>query len=309
MNASNSTNPELENKELFKSGHTACAGCGVSVGLRHILRAAGPDTIVVNATGCVEIFTSAYPRSAWSVPYIHCLFENTAPVAAGVVETLRAQGNDHTKVIVIAGDGASYDIGFGHLSGMLERGHDALYISYDNEAYMNTGVQRSGATPWKANTTTSQVGSVFKGKMQYKKPLTEIVAAHSIPYAATSTSAHYIDLQNKVKKALSIKGPKFLNVLMTCVPGWGTEPSLSMQYLKDAVDTHVWPVYEIENGFLKMNLKPEKKPVETYLKGQKRFKHLTPEDIAQIQKMVDEKWDSLLWKEKCDQERLAALKK
>ncbi|MEM4272609.1 MAG: hypothetical protein QXH30_03380, partial [Candidatus Bilamarchaeaceae archaeon] len=128
-------------------------------------------------------------------------------------------------------------------------------------------------------------------------------------YVATSTSAHYADLQAKVKKALSIRGPKFLNVLMTCVPGWGIEPSLSMQYLKDAVDTHVWPVYEIENGFLKMNLKPEKKPLEDYLKGQRRFSHLTPEDIAEIQKMVDAKWDSLLWREKCDQERLAALRK
>lgn len=298
---------ELENKELFKSGHTACAGCGVAVGLRHIMKAIGEDCVIVNATGCVEIFTTAYPKSAWAVPYIHCVFENSAPVAAGVVESLRAQGNDHTKVVVISGDGASYDIGFGHLSGMMERGHDVLYISYDNEAYMNTGVQRSGATPWKAYTTTSQVGSERRGKQQFKKPLTEIAAAHGIPYAATSTSAHYTDLQQKVKKALSIKGPKFLNVLMTCVPGWGTKPALSMQYLKDAVDTHVWPVYEIENGFLKLNMKPEKKPVENYIKGQKRFKHLNEQDVKEIQALVDEKWDRLLWKEKVDQERKAEL--
>ncbi|MEM4272610.1 MAG: thiamine pyrophosphate-dependent enzyme, partial [Candidatus Bilamarchaeaceae archaeon] len=215
---------ELENTELFKSGHTACAGCGVSVGLRHIMRAAGPDTIIVNATGCVEIFTSAYPRSAWAVPYIHCLFENTAPIAAGIVETLRAQGNDHTNVIVIAGDGASYDIGFGHLSGMLERRHDVLYISYDNEAYMNTGVQRSGGTPWKANTTTSQVGSRFRGKVQPKKPLTEIVAAHDIPYVAQSAVGFWSDLTRKAEKAFSIKGPKFLNVLQPCRLGWAYKP-------------------------------------------------------------------------------------
>jgi pyruvate ferredoxin oxidoreductase beta subunit len=294
---------EFENKELFKSGHTACAGCGVTVGFRHIMRAVGKDCVIVNATGCSEIFSSAYPRSAWDVPYVHCVFENSAPVAAGVVEALRAQGNDHTKVVVIAGDGASYDIGFGHLSGMLERGHDVLYISYDNEAYMNTGVQRSGATPWKAYTTTSQVGGVRQGKMQNKKPLTEIVAAHGIPYVASSTSAHYTDLEAKVKKALAIRGPKFLNVLCTCVPGWGTNPTLSMQYLKDAVDTHVWPLLEIENGYMKLNMKPEKKPVETYLKGQKRFKHLKPEDIAEIQKMVDERWEGWVWREKVDTAR------
>ncbi|MBD3398505.1 pyruvate synthase subunit beta [Candidatus Micrarchaeota archaeon] len=299
--------PELENKELFKSGHTACAGCGVAVGLRHIMRALGKDTIVVNATGCTEIFTSAYPKSAWAVPYIHCVFENSAPVAAGISEALRAMGNDHTKVVVISGDGASYDIGFGHMSGMFERGHDVLYICYDNEAYMNTGVQRSGATPWKAHTTTSQVGKQIRGKMQFKKPLTEIVAAHNVPYVATSTSAHYADLQQKVQKAKEIKGPSFLNVLMTCVPGWGTTPSLSMQYLKDAVDTHVWPLMEIENGFSKLSMKPEKKPVEAYLKGQKRFRHLTEEDIAEIQEMIDERWDHWVWKEKVDQERKAGL--
>ena len=286
----NVSEAEFENKELFKSGHTACAGCAAATAFRHIMKALGKDTIIVNATGCSEIFTSVYDSSAWAVPYIHCVFENAAPVAAGVVESLRAQGNDHTKVAVIAGDGATYDIGFGHMSGMMERGHDVLYICYDNEAYMNTGVQRSGATPWKAKTTTSQVGSKVRGKMQFKKPLTEIVAAHNIPYVATSTSAHYADLMQKVQKAKEIPGPTFVNILATCVPGWGTNPALSMQYLKDAVDTHVWPIMEIENGFMKLNLKPEKKPVETYLKGQKRFKHLTPEAIAEIQDLIDERW-------------------
>jgi pyruvate ferredoxin oxidoreductase beta subunit len=301
--------PELENKELFKSGHTACAGCGVTIAFRHIMKALGKDTIIVNATGCSEIFTSAYPKSAWEVPYIHCVFENAAPVAAGVSEALRAMGNDHTKVVVIAGDGATYDIGFGHMSGMMERGHDVMYVCYDNEAYMNTGVQRSGATPWKAKTTTSQVGTKIQGKMQFKKPLTEIVAAHNIPYVATSTSAHYADLQQKVQKAKEIRGPTFLNVLTTCVPGWGTNPSLSIQYLKDAVDTHVWPLMEIEEGFMKLNMKPEKKPVETYLKGQKRFKHLKEEDVKEIQKMLDERWEHWVWKEKVDQERKAELGK
>ncbi|MCP4648287.1 MAG: pyruvate synthase subunit beta [bacterium] len=299
--------PELENKELFKSGHTACAGCGVTVAFRHIMKALGKDTIIVNATGCSEIFSSAYPKSAWEVPYIHCVFENAAPVAAGVSEALRAMGNDHTKVVVIAGDGATYDIGFGHMSGMMERGHDVMYVCYDNEAYMNTGVQRSGATPWKAKTTTSQVGTKIQGKMQFKKPLTEIVAAHNIQYVATSTSAHYADLQQKVQKAKEIRGPTFLNVLTTCVPGWGTNSSLSMQYLKDAVDTHVWPLMEIEDGFMKLNMKPEKKPVETYLKGQKRFKHLKEEDVKEIQGMLDERWEHWVWKEKVDQERKAEL--
>ncbi len=666
---------KFENKELFKSGHTACAGCGAALGIRHIMKALGKDTIIVNATGCAEIFSSAYDTSAWAVPYIHCVFENSAPVAAGVVEALRAQGNEHTKVVVIAGDGASYDIGFGHMSGMMERGHDVLYICYDNEAYMNclsgstlvlavegmkristvkkgekvyaidlkahklvlkkcsgvfdngrkrtfrvetlhheidatgnhpflvvkrngrgkkgeliwktvdelkkgdmlvvsknmdkgksrkfdfvpsklgdykvnklnkikipaksnatlmkylgiylgdgwtrekkaevgfalpkgkkgrkemlrlhkklfggkvnedelevrvpsvnlarfidslgfgkgakkktiptwifalpkkereafiegmmladgykygkswryvsasedmlvrlrlllqtlgyragkiqwqvrkkgtmcvyrkllkdtkfgalcfskrgkwnaakypsqykyqnflignkwfeaegvksitkgkieqtwdlrvegehnfiangiivhnTGIQRSGATPWKARTTTSQVGSKIRGKMQHKKPINEIVAAHNIPYVATSTAAHYADLMQKVQKAKAIRGPTFVNVLCTCVPGWGTDPALTIAYMKDAVDTHVWPLMEIEEGFMKLNLKPEKKPVETYLKGQKRFKHLKEEDIKEIQEMVDERWDGWVWKEKVDQERKAALKK
>lgn len=281
--------------ELFVSGHTACAGCGITIAVRNILKTLGKDVIVVNPTGCLEIFSSQYPTSAWNVPYIHPLFENAAPVSAGIVEALRAKGNSHTKVVVIGGDGSLYDIGFGHLSGALERGHDVLYIVTDNEAYMNTGIQRSGATPFMAKTTTSQVGKIIRGKLQQKKPLTEIVAAHRIAYAAQTSIAYMKDLENKVKKAAAIKGPTFINVLTPCVPGWGYEPSKTVELAKLAVETSIWPVYEIENGVLNINIKPNpRKHVREYLKTQKRFKHLTEKEMDGIEELVKKEWERIL---------------
>jgi len=276
-------------ENLFTQGHTACAGCGMAIVVRHILDVMGKDTIVVNATGCLEIVSSAYPRSAWEVPYIHCLFENAASVASGVVHCLRAKGNDHTKVLVIGGDGASYDIGFGILSGALERNEDILYICYDNEAYMNTGVQRSGATPYLASTTTSPAGTKRHGKQQFKKPLVEIAAAHKIPYAASASVGYLQDMKNKVQKAKDMKGARFITIFSPCVPGWGYDSSKTIEIAKLAVDTGMWKLFEIENGVRKDTFKPAKlKPVSEYLKMQKRFKHLTKEEIAKIQRMIDE---------------------
>lgn len=290
-------------KYLFACGHTACAGCGMAITIRHILEAAGEDIIVVNATSCSEIISSAYPKSAWEVPYIHCLFENAASVATGVVHSLRAQGNEHTKVIVIGGDGSSYDIGFGALSGMLERNEDVLYICYDNEAYMNTGNQRSGATPFGAWTTTSPVGEVHKGKEQWKKPLLEIAVAHDIPYAATSSIAYPMDVQAKVKKALGIKGAKLLLVYAPCIPGWGIASDKTIAVAKNVVETGLWKMLEVERGIRKITMRPAKfKPVAEYFETQKRrFKHLSPEAISEIQKLVDKSWEK--------EDKLAALYK
>ena len=279
-------------KHLFVSGHTACAGCGMAIIVRHVIDTLGKDVIVVNATGCLEIVSSAYPRSAWEVPYIHCLFENAPSVASGISRALKAQGNDHTKVVVFAGDGATYDIGFGALSGMLERNEDVLYICYDNEAYMNTGVQRSSATPVGAATTTSPAGTKIHGKRQPKKPIVQIAADHGIPYAASATAAHLVDLKNKVKKAKAVKGSAFIAIHSPCVPGWGYDPALTVDLSKKVVMSGLWKLFEIENGEFKLNLKPEKRiPVAEYFKPQKRFKHLTGEEIAEIQKDVDKDWE------------------
>jgi len=280
-----------ETKELFTAGHTACAGCPMPIIFRHVLAITGPDVVVVNATSCSEIISSAYPRSAWKVPYVHSLFENTGAVASGVVQALRAQGNDHTTVIIFGGDGSTYDIGFGGISGMWERNEDVLYVCYDNEAYMNTGVQRSGATPFGARTTTSPVGKVHHGKEIMKKPIVEIAAAHRIPYVAATSIGFPADLAMKVKKAMGMRGSRFIDVLSPCVPGWGYSSERSIELAKLGVDCGLWKMVEYDHGEFKMNYKPaQRKPVLDYMKGQARFSHLKPEDVAKIQAIVDEEW-------------------
>ncbi|MFH1424724.1 MAG: thiamine pyrophosphate-dependent enzyme [archaeon] len=281
-------------KKLFESGHTACAGCGMAIAIKHFIKTTGKDTVIVNATGCSEIISSNYPRSAFNVPYIHTLFENTASVASGIVHSLRAQGNDHTTVSVIAGDGATYDIGFGALSGMLERNEDVLYLCYDNEAYMNTGIQRSGSTPFGAWTTTSPVGSEIKGKTEFKKPIADIVAAHEIPYVATASIGYLPDFQAKIKKAMTHKGSKFILVYAPCVPGWGLAPNKTVEISRLVVETGLWKMWEQENGERRVTVKPPepKKPIADYFAMQKRrFKHLSEEQIAQIQAQIDKNWE------------------
>jgi pyruvate ferredoxin oxidoreductase beta subunit len=279
---------------LIASGHTACPGCGQSLAARLVFRAIGRNVIVINSTGCLEIFTSKYPESSWEVPWIHSLFENTAAVASGVEAALRATGKlEGTTIVAQGGDGSTFDIGFGAISGMLERGHDILYICYDNEAYMNTGIQRSGSTPYYARTTTSPPGKVSQGNPRPKKDLPQIALAHGVPYVATASVGYPMDLDRKIRKAISIRGPKYVQVHVTCPLGWGTEAARTLDYARLAVLTGLYPLFEVENGEMTSQKIPRRLPVEEYLKGQVRFRHLLAGDagregIAQIQRVADQ---------------------
>ena len=289
---------EVNEEELFAQGHRACAGCGCALAIRLALKASGRDVIATQATGCMEVISSPYPETAWEIPWIHVAFENSAAVASGVEAALKALGKkDKTKVIAFAGDGGTVDIGFQALSGALERGHDFLYICYDNEAYMNTGIQRSGSTPYGASTTTSPPGKVSYGNKTFKKDMPSIVAAHGIPYVATASAAFPLDYMEKVKKALSVEGPAYIQVHASCTPGWGIPNEKSIEVLRKAVDSGMWVLYEIEEGDAKVTYKPSKKvPVRDYLKMQKRFKHLTDEHIAEIQAHIDKRWNKIFRK-------------
>ncbi|MCD4739911.1 pyruvate synthase subunit beta [archaeon] len=285
---------EPEN-ELLAPGHRTCAGCGPAIAIRQMLRATGKNVVICEATGCMEVTSTAYPETSWKVPWIHVLFENVSSVASGVKEALIKQGKDDVKVIALAGDGGMVDIGFRALSGAMERGHDVLFLCYDNEAYMNTGVQRSGATPFGAATTTSPAGTEIAGKQEWKKNVPFIAVAHGLKYVATASIAYPEDFQAKIKKALSIKGPKYLHVHCPCPVGWGCDGAKTIKYAKAAVETGLWALYEIEEGKLKLNTKPsELKPAEEYLRGQRRFKHLKEEDIKKIEKHAKQRFDHLL---------------
>jgi len=279
----------------FVSGHTACAGCGQALAARLVVDAAGKNTIATNATGCLEVFSTKAPQSSWNIPWIHSLFENSAAVGSGVESALRYLGKiDKVRVISQGGDGGTSDIGLQALSGMLERGHDVLYVCYDNEAYMNTGIQRSGLTPFSANTTTSPPGKVSTGNPKLKKPLVEICSAHHIPYSASASVGYPQDLQRKVKKALSIRGPKFLQIHCPCPLGWRYEPGLTLEIARLAVGSGLYPLIEYEYGKLTKVFKiPKPKPVEEYLKLQGRFRHIvnSQEEVAKIQKIADKNID------------------
>jgi pyruvate ferredoxin oxidoreductase beta subunit len=277
-------------KQLFSPGHTACAGCGQSLAARLVLEASGPNTIIANNTGCLEVFSTKYPESAWGVPWIHSLFENASAVASGIEAALIYLGKkDNTNVIAQGGDGSTADIGLQALSGMLERGHDILYVCYDNEAYMNTGIQRSGLTPFNANTTTTPPGEKSLGNLRFKKPMPEIALVHGIPYVATASAAFPQDLQKKVKKAVSIKGPKYIQVHAPCPLGWRHGSELALQVGRLAVETGLCPLIEYENGQLTGVRKIKPKPVEEYLKTQGRFKHIlnNPEALKMVQGIAD----------------------
>ncbi|RLI26268.1 pyruvate synthase subunit beta [Candidatus Bathyarchaeota archaeon] len=295
---------QLPVEELWGPGHNACAGCGPSIAVKMILKALRGPTVVVSPTGCMEVVSSSYPQTAWGVPWVHVLFENAAAVASGIEAAYKymvKKGivNEKPDVIVIAGDGGTFDIGLQALSGALERWHDFLYICYDNEAYMNTGIQRSSATPRGAWTTTSPAGTVIPGKPEWKKDLIGIAVAHGIPYAATATIAYWNDLITKVRKALEVEGPTVLHVLAPCPLGWRFDPSKTVEISRLAVQTRYFPLYEVENGVYKLSVKVSRpKPVEEFLRPQRRFRHLfTPENrhiIEEIQKNIDEGWERLL---------------
>ena len=245
---------------------------------RTVVEAAGPDVIITNATGCLEVFTTRFPRSAWQVPWIHSLFENPASVASGIEAALQALGREgEAKVIAQAGDGGTADIGMGALSGMLERGHNILYVCYDTEVYSNTGFQRSGLTPRDTLTTTSPAGPGSWGNLTRKKDLPAIVAAHGAAYIATSSVGYPIDITRKVKKALTFTGPKYLQIHCPCVPGWGIESSKSVRMARYAINSGLYPIFEMENGKTTRVRKIKKGDlvsVGEFLKPQKRFAHL-----------------------------------
>jgi len=278
-------------ENLFVSGHTACAGCGQSMAVRIVLNAAGRNTIVANSTGCLEVFSTKAPETAFGLPWIHSLFENSAAVASGIEAALKILGKiDSIKVISQAGDGGTGDIGLQAISGMLERGHDILFVCYDNEAYMNTGIQRSGSTPFYANTTTSPIGKESYGNPKFKKPVVEICAAHHIPYSATASVGNPKDIERKVKKALSIRGPKYLQIHVPCPLGWKSESDQTIETAKLAIITGLYPLVEYEYGKLvKVNKLTSPKPVEEYLKTQGRFQHIlkNKEALEAVQKVAD----------------------
>ncbi|MDP8233450.1 MAG: thiamine pyrophosphate-dependent enzyme [Candidatus Saelkia tenebricola] len=275
-------------ENLFVSGHTACAGCGQSMAARIVLNAAGSNTIVTNATGCLEVFSTGFPHTSWCVPWIHSLFENSAAVASGVEVALRHLGKkDKINVIAQGGDGGTADIGLQALSGMLERGQDILYVMYDNEAYMNTGIQRSGMTPAYASTTTTPAGKLSLGNPRPKKTMAAICAAHNIPYVGTASVGYIRDLERKVKKAFSIKGPKFLHIFVPCPLGWRHGADLTDKVGKLVVETGLFPIVEYENGKLVNTMKlKELKPIEEFLKIQGRFKHLM-KDAPEVKEVLE----------------------
>jgi len=278
-------------ENLYVSGHTACAGCGQSMAVRIVMNAAGKNTMVANSTGCLEVFSTKAPETAFALPWIHSLFENSAAVASGVELGLKyLKKNKDINIISQAGDGGTGDIGLQAISGMLERGHNILYVCYDNEAYMNTGIQRSGSTPFYANTTTTPIGKLSSGNTRPKKPMVEICAAHHIPYSATASVANPKDIEKKVKKALSIEGPKYLQIHVPCPLGWKTESQSTIEVAKLAVQTGLYPLVEYEYGKLvKVTKITSPKPVEEYLKVQGRFRHLlkNKEDLAKVQQVAD----------------------
>ena len=262
-------------EELFAPGHRACAGCGAALAIRYAMKAAGKNTIVAQATGCAEVFSTPYPQTSWRVPWIHGAFENAASIASGINRALKMQGKrEKINVVVIGGDGGTFDIGFQFISGAFERGERITYICYDNGAYMNTGIQRSGATPKFAATTTTPAGKKVHGKMDYKKPLPEIFAAHGA-YVATANIAHLQDYLRVVKKALSKNIPSYIQVYAPCPTGWKHPPNLSIEVAKMAFQCKVTPLYEIEDQKLKFYKKPSSpKGIEEYLQMQGRFKHM-----------------------------------
>ena len=295
----------IKKKENFAPGHRACIGCGEALAIRLAFKALDNNIIVANATGCMEIVASQFPNTSWHVPWIHTLFENPAAVASGIeagYKALRRKGKavpENTKIIAIGGDGATSDIGLQAISGALERGHDLTYICFDNEAYMNTGIQRSSATPFGAATTTSPAGKNSIGQFSWKKNMPEIAAAHNIPYVATACHSYPFDLMEKVAKAAATPGPAYIHILSVCPTGWRSATDTVIKLGRLAVETGIFPLYEVENGEYKMSVTPAKlRPVTDYLKQQGRFRHLSDDIIAQIQKRVTADYKKLLGKAK-----------
>ena len=290
----------LTQKEYFAPGHRSCQGCAEALAVRLVAKALGRNVIIANATGCMEIVSSPLPYTSWRVPWFHVAFENTAAVASGIESALKVlmrKGRIPRKKIVtlaMGGDGGTADIGLQALSGALERGHDFIYVCTDNEAYMNTGIQRSSSTPFGASTTTSPAGKMKHGQITWKKNMAAIAAAHNIPYVATACPSYPLDLVQKVKKAADIQGPAYIHILSVCPTGWRSAPDLSIKLGRLAVETGVFPLYEVERGRYRLSMDfPKLKPIQEYIKLQGRFRHLTEEMIEEIQSRVNQEYEVL----------------
>jgi pyruvate ferredoxin oxidoreductase beta subunit len=299
----------LPKEDYFAPGHRACQGCAEILALRMVHKALGRNTIAASATGCMEVISTPFPESAWKIPWIHVAFENAAAVGSGVEAGLKAlmrKGRiPKRKINVIAygGDGGTADIGFQALSGAMERGHNMIYVCYDNEAYMNTGIQRSSSTPFGASTTTSPAGKVSIGQQTWKKNMVEIMAAHEIPYVATINPSYPFDLYEKVRKAAELDGPAYLHAFACCPTGWRMRTDLAVQIGRIAVETGVFPLYEIENGKYHINEEiDEFRPLGDYLKLQGRFRHLTDDLIDSIQQRIHSQYRAIQAKVRMSQE-------
>ena len=289
--------------ERLTGGHRLCAGCGASIAVRQVLMGTDKPVVAGASTGCLEVATTIYPFTAWNTPFIHNAFENVAATICGAETAYRAlkkkgKIKKNIKFVAFGGDGGTYDIGLQSLSGALERGHNFVYVCYDNEGYQNTGAQRSSATPKGASTTTAPAGKVSYGKPQFRKDLTAIVAAHNIPYAAQSCISHWNDVVTKAQKAFAVDGPAFLNIFSPCHRSWRYPGENTIATARLAVDTGFWPMIEIENGKWRFTYKPkERKPVVEFLKIQGRFKHLFKEKnkpiLEEMQRDVDAQWAHL----------------
>jgi len=290
---------ELPAQELFGPGHRMCSGCGAAATARITLKALEKPAIIVNATGCLEVSGTIYPDTAWKLPWVHALFEDTAAVASGIEASLQKEGKaEDVDIIAFGGDGGTFDIGIQALSGALERRDDFTYICYDNEAYMNTGIQRSGATPYGAATTTTPAGSKIPGKTDAKKDFIGVCVAHGVEYAATASVAYWNDYITKVRRAVAVKGPAVIHVLAPCPLGWRFETSETIKLAKLAVQTRYFPLYEVENGKYKLSMKvPKPVPLEEFLKPQGRFRHLfAPEftkNLCEFRRQVEHNWNRI----------------
>ena len=286
--------------EFVAPGHSFCIGCGEALALRLACKALGKNIIIANVTGCIEISTSPLPYTSWKVPWVHTLFENAGAVISGVeagLKILMKKGKmpeRDIKCVAMAGDGGTSDIGLQALSGAFERNHNFLYLCFDNEAYMNTGIQRSSATPYGASTTTAPAGKLSIGQITWKKDMGKIAAAHNIPYVATACPSYPFDLMNKVKKGGEVKGPAYVHIFSPCPTGWRCATNLTIEIGRLAVETGIFPLYEVENGLYKLNVdRPKLRPVEEYLKPQGRFRHLPDGEIEKIQEHVNEEYAKL----------------
>lgn len=292
----------MDKTEYISSGHRACQGCGEVLAIRLMCKALGKDTVISNPTGCMEVISAIYPTTAWNLPWIHVGFPNAGSVGSGIeagLKALRRKGkiaDKRVKTVCFAGDGGTVDIGFQALSGAMERGHDMIYVCLDNEAYMNTGIQRSGATPFMASATTAPAGSAIPGNRTWKKNMAEIMVAHNLPYVATACPSYPDDLMNKLKKAREVVGPSYIHCLAVCPTGWRSSSETCIELGRVAHETGFFPLYEVENGVYRITVDlPEKlRPIDDYLKVQGRFRHLTDQQRQIIQERVNLEFKKLM---------------